>query len=250
MWARTVAAGRVLALSLGVVVASLLLVGPAGAATTISSHGDASWGHDSAPWIAETPSLEPERVTCTPTALVASLGVVDAVTYFYDYRSDSALPPPVGASAFLDNTSLNHLDPAADGGRVRRVFSASGEGLVAPNPARFWTSADDHVGGAANAIESAFPGRITGVNQNIAMTTRDGYREVDIVVDGVLVQVKGGNARGLTGQVLRTSESTGQTVVGFAPDIPEAAWAAAARQGVPIARTHDELIAMIAELGS
>jgi hypothetical protein len=87
------------------------------------------------------------------------------------------------------------------------------------------------------------------VNQNIAMTTRSGFREVDIVLDNVLVQVKGGNATGLTGQVLQTSQTTGQTVIGFAPGIPEAAWAAAARQGVPIARTHDELIQLIAELG-
>jgi hypothetical protein len=119
----------------------------------------------------------------------------------------------------------------------------------ATNSARVWSSADNHVGSAANAIEAAFPGRIAGVNQNIAMTTRSGFREVDIVLDNVLVQVKGGNATGLTGQVLQTSQTTGQTVIGFAPGIPEAAWAAAARQGVPIARTHDELIRLIAELG-
>ena len=80
------------------------------------------------------------------------------------------------------------------------------------------------------------------------MTTRSGFREVDIVLDNALVQVKGGNARGLVGQITGTADSTGQVVIGYAPDIPSAAWASAARQGIAIARTHEELVMIVREL--
>lgn len=74
-------------------------------------------------------------------------------------------------------------------------------------------------------------------------------REVDINLGDLVMQVKSGNARGLTGQLQATTATTDRTAIGYAPDIPNAAWEAAARQGIPIARTPDELVAMVKELG-
>ena len=54
---------------------------------------------------------------------------------------------------------------------------------------------------------------------------------------------------GLTGQLLKTAATTGRIAVGYAPDIPAMAWGNAASQGIPIARTLDELIAIIGHLG-
>jgi len=136
----------------------------------------------------------------------------------------------------LDATAIAQL-----GGSSRAARSVA---------ARFWTSTDEHVGGAANALEAAFPGRVVGVNQNLTMTTRRGYREVDIVLDDVLVQVKRGNAGRLANQIANTTETLGRPTIGFAPNMPNAAWEAAAREGIPIARTHDELIAMVREIGA
>jgi hypothetical protein len=74
-------------------------------------------------------------------------------------------------------------------------------------------------------------------------------REVDIDLGNLLVQVKSGNARGLTGQILRTEASTGTRTIGYAPGISDAAWGNAARQGIPILRSPDELLAYVREFG-
>jgi len=61
------------------------------------------------------------------------------------------------------------------------------------------------------------------------------------------VQVKSGNARGLQGQVVDTQATTGIRTVGYAPGIGAAAWDDAARNGVPIMRSMDELLAYLRE---
>ena len=108
---------------------------------------------------------------------------------------------------------------------------------------RVFTSSDEHVADAANALERAMPGSVKGVNVNVRQL--DGrYREVDIDLGKLVVQVKSGNARGLTGQLARTRETTGLNVLGYAPGIPGQAVYAASRSGLPIARSLDELVAM------
>lgn len=114
---------------------------------------------------------------------------------------------------------------------------------------RTFTSKDPLVGNAANAIEAALPGRISGVNKNVNMVNRRGYREIDIELDTVNIQVKGGQAKGIVGQISDSAESLGKPTIGYAPGMSNKAWAAAMREGVPIARTYDELIAMIKEIG-
>ncbi|SEH89549.1 MULTISPECIES: hypothetical protein [unclassified Leifsonia] len=112
---------------------------------------------------------------------------------------------------------------------------------------KIFTSSDPHVAEAAGAIEKAMPGAVKNVNGDVHMM--DGLsREVDIDLGSLFVQVKSGNARGLTGQIQKTVGSTGRTTVGYAPDMPTGAWESAARQGIPIARTPDELVAIVKEL--
>jgi hypothetical protein len=119
---------------------------------------------------------------------------------------------------------------------------------LAANTGRVFASADAHVADAANAIEAALPGRVVGVNGQRAMG--GGLtREVDIDLGSLLVQVKSGNARGLTGQIGKTQSTTGVPTVGYAPGISDAAWRNAASQGIPILRSPGELLAYVREFG-
>lgn len=113
---------------------------------------------------------------------------------------------------------------------------------------RVFTSADAYVASAANSIEAAMPGRVVGVNINRTMT--NGLtREVDIDLGNIIVQVKGGQAKGLTGQIVETGASTGVCTIGYAPGVTLGAWRSAAERGIVIARSQDELLAYLREFG-
>lgn len=116
------------------------------------------------------------------------------------------------------------------------------------NAGRVFTSGDPHVAGAANAIEAALPGRVVGVNSQRPMSNGLS-REVDIDLGNLLVQVKSGSARGITGQIARTQASTGTPTIGYAPGISDAAWRNAASEGIPILRSPSELLSYIREFG-
>lgn len=121
--------------------------------------------------------------------------------------------------------------------------------LTPPGPVpRVFTSTDAHVPEAVAAIEAAMPGRVVSVNTLVQMT--DGLkREVDIDLGSVVVQVKSGRARELTGQMMATSATTDRVVVGYAPDMKHGAWVNATRVlGLRIARTTDELVLILQEL--
>lgn len=193
----------------------------------------------------------------------------------YDYAfTDNAVDHPshgdlahlgtaaIGPTSPYTTTERYHYDTTAQPVRSDnfetitqgRVQEVSGTPLrlqrsqAAANTARVFTSADTHVADAANLIERAVPGRVVGVNTQARMSNGLS-REVDIDLGDLIVQVKSGNARGLIGQLLATTSSTCRTAIGYAPGIPEGAWLNAAREGVPIARTPDELLAIIRELG-
>jgi hypothetical protein len=70
-------------------------------------------------------------------------------------------------------------------------------------------------------------------------------REVDIDLGDLIIQVKSGNTRGITGQIERTQATTGTRTIGYAPDISDAAVENAARQGIVILRTPEELVAFL-----
>jgi hypothetical protein len=91
------------------------------------------------------------------------------------------------------------------------------------------------------------PVRVKAVNNQVTMP--NGLkREIDVDVGDLIVQVKGGNARGLQGQLEKTTATKRRIAIGYPPDIPNAAWEAAVRNGIPIARNNDELLAIIREL--
>lgn len=111
-------------------------------------------------------------------------------------------------------------------------------------PPRVFTSSDPLVGDLATMLDAHQPGLVRAVNVDIRKLDGD-FREVDIDLGDTVVQVKGGNARGLIGQMQRTLATTDRAVIGYAPGMKPGALADAARQGLAIARTPEELIAMI-----
>ena len=147
------------------------------------------------------------------------------------------------AVQWLDKNIVPHL-PAKLRGQYKCPPT---EKPTAATP-KVWTSSDKYVATAANSIERAMPNRVVDVNNQIKMS--DGrLREVDIDLGDIIIQVKEGNARGLAGQMSKTASTTGRRVIGYAPDIPNGSWEAAARQGVRIARDLKELLAIIKEMG-
>ncbi|MFN8076308.1 MAG: hypothetical protein U0Q15_12935 [Kineosporiaceae bacterium] len=71
---------------------------------------------------------------------------------------------------------------------------------------------------------------------------------VDVDLGDMIVQVKSGNARVITGQIAKTEATTideRSVTLQISRTIP----GNAARNGVPIARTTDELVAMAKEFG-
>lgn len=119
-------------------------------------------------------------------------------------------------------------------------------------PKRIFTSTDPHVAETATRLDELFPGRVIGINQDLPANVRGGYREVDIVMDKFIIQVKGDRGNTLKRQMAdteRTLINDNRTVVGYAPDnYSKHAWRGAAEEGYPIARSFDELVSLIKEL--
>lgn len=119
-------------------------------------------------------------------------------------------------------------------------------------PKRIFTSSDPHVAETATRLDELFPGRVIGINQNLPANVGGGFREVDIVMDKFIIQVKGGKADKLAPQLHATKSTLiddSRMVIGYAPDkFSNLAWKGAAEDGLPIARSFDELVLIIKEL--
>lgn len=78
-------------------------------------------------------------------------------------------------------------------------------------------------------------------------------REVDILMDDFIIQVKSGRGNGLVRQMQETTltlSDNNRRIIGYAPDnFSPHAWRGSAEQGIPVARNQDELIAIIQEMG-
>jgi hypothetical protein len=92
------------------------------------------------------------------------------------------------------------------------------------------------------------PGRVKALN-NLHKMYNGRLREIDIDLGDVFVQVKGGAGDRLAKQIGDTVQTTGVRTVGYAPDMKHGAWKAALLEGTPIARTTDELVSIVKELG-
>ena len=131
--------------------------------------------------------------------------------------------------------------------RLTALLQSNGAAAPVPAP-RVFTSRDPLVADVAASLDEAFPGRVSGVNTMVRQFTGH-LREVDVELGDVIVQVKSGSARRMARQITDTIAGTGRPVVALAPTMRPGAWHAAATDGVAIARTMDELIAIIREIG-
>jgi hypothetical protein len=133
---------------------------------------------------------------------------------------------------------------------ARMMMSQTAKSI--PTLCKVFFSGDKHVGKTASMLENIFPGRVLGVNQHLAASVNGGTRELDIVMDQFVIQVKSKKASELARQMRETMATMlDQTrrVIGYAPDnYSHFAWRAAAEDGLPIARTFDELVSIIREL--
>ena len=116
---------------------------------------------------------------------------------------------------------------------------------VAAGGGRVFTSKDAYVGELATAIDRKFPGRVVDINNDIHMN--NGFlREVDIDLGHVVIQVKEGKHSGrIMKQMEETMERTGRVVLGYAPDLKPGAAREAARRGLHIARTEEEMMDLL-----
>lgn len=70
---------------------------------------------------------------------------------------------------------------------------------------------------------------------------------MDIDLGSVIIQVKGGRARGIAAQIASTQASTGVRTVGYAPGVSDATVYSAAEQGIAILRTPEEVLIYLRE---
>lgn len=120
---------------------------------------------------------------------------------------------------------------------------------VTATPApRVFVSRDPLVADVARVLEAERPGWVRALNHDIPYADGSDMREIDIDLGDTVVQVKSGDARRIIRQMEATIATTGRTVVGYAPTMRPGAWVEAAQRGLPIARTPDELIAILKEL--
>jgi len=131
----------------------------------------------------------------------------------------------------------------------RRPGDNRPEPIPLPPPPGMFSSPDPLVGDLANAIESAHPGSVAGVNVNLTNPNTPNARatEADILLrNGTVIQVKSQGYGGLSGQMQRTASATGQRVVGYAPNAPRAAIASGRNTGLEIYTSEAELLAAVA----
>ena len=118
------------------------------------------------------------------------------------------------------------------------VAADSEKPMMLVHNATFYSS-DPHVTNIANAIEAAHPGHVVGVNQMV------GGNEVDILLKNAIIEVKAGNGKGLTKQVLDRI-NLGLPVIGHSPNLgPHAANSINAAGGIA-SNSLQELIQVVA----
>jgi hypothetical protein len=110
--------------------------------------------------------------------------------------------------------------------------------MLVHNANNFYSN-DPHVANIANAIEAAYPGHVIGVNQMV------GGSEVDILLKNAIIEVKGGNGKGLTKQILDRL-NLGLPVIGHAPNLGPHAAKSINEAGGIASKSLQELIEVVA----
>lgn len=84
---------------------------------------------------------------------------------------------------------------------------------------RVFSSPDALVADLANAIESAYPGHVVGVNVPLHNAVGKLVTDADILLRNAVIQVKSGKGTGLTSQLARTLSATKLPVIGYGPKL-------------------------------
>jgi hypothetical protein len=135
---------------------------------------------------------------------------------------------------------------------ARMMMSQTAKSI--PTFCKVFFSGDKHVGKTASMLENIFPGRVQAVNIHMPAAVASRTRELDIVMDQFVIQVKSGTGKGLVGQIRKTMETlydTSRRVIGYAPDnFSRHALMEAVEAEIPIATTFEELVAIIREFSN
>jgi hypothetical protein len=139
-------------------------------------------------------------------------------------RQGSFFQPDSSIDRQIPKQPQANRDITPDGGWVSgSVDDALDEGSIAGNvvkgAGKTFTSPDKYVGETANAIEAKYPGKVVDVNRIVKDSTGRIITDYDIELDGYVIQVKSGTAKGLTTQMQNTAASTGKTVIAYTPDL-------------------------------
>jgi len=113
------------------------------------------------------------------------------------------------------------------------------------NSGRVFTSNDPLVGDVATAIDNAVPGKVIDVNQIAYRADGTILTDYDIVLDNMIIQVKSGGAKGLTKQLIASSQSSGKIAIGYAPDIKPSVFKEATRNGYNVFTDLESLLEYI-----
>ena len=132
------------------------------------------------------------------------------------------------------------------GGEIVGGIRAACRSIELASKVKVFASTDAYVADTASLLQNTFGG-VKRVNMDIT-ELMGSTKEMDIVMDTLLIEVKSGSGTGITGQVLKTMKATGQTVIGYAPDAPYGMLKAARLRGLYIAGTPEELIQLVSTL--
>lgn len=111
-----------------------------------------------------------------------------------------------------------------------------------PNNGRTFTSKDPLVGETATEIDKAIPGKVVEVNKIVYRTDGTILTDYDIVLNDMIIQVKSGGGKGLTKQLIASTESSGKIAIGYVPDIKPSVYKEATRNGYKVFTNLDDLI--------
>ncbi len=80
-----------------------------------------------------------------------------------------------------------------------------------------WESGNSLVGGLANSINDAIPGKVTDINKIVKDLGGRIVTDFDIELNDTVIQVKSGGGKGLTTQLNNTNTATTKGVVAHVP---------------------------------
>ncbi|MBI1924937.1 hypothetical protein HYR99_11910 [Candidatus Poribacteria bacterium] len=137
--------------------------------------------------------------------------------------------------------------PNADNKQLAPSKLPAGGGDDGPTPAnpRRFTSDDPLVADLANKIEARYPGHVVGVNQKIRDARGRIVTDIDIELQNANIQVKSGEGKGLTRQVIKTQAISDKPIIAFGPNLGRHVQRSVARRGALVTTDENLLLEVI-----